>query len=675
MQFKEQLPQTHRIPSERLIPGVDVLRALSVIGVVLFHWYPVLIPGGYLGVDAFFVISGYVVTRRSLEDTSFPPTRFLLEFYRRRFWRIYPSLVSIVGIGLLAILLFDPFPDASVQTGLSGLVGFANFEQYFRSNDYFVQQAGANAYTHLWSLGVEEQFYFVFPFLLLITARLRKTVSKVLFLGLPLLISVLSHIVVTSSGRANAAFYLFPFRYWEIALGMVLATIESKISEWHVFLRKVALFVGFGGVVGSLVALGPTASLGPIIAATSTTLALIGVRHIRSSTHSNMGPYLNILIQIGRRSYSLYLVHWVVLVVFRLTVGTDGGLMPLVIAVTFLLSEANFRFVESRFRQNRSKTNHLKSVTLIAALLLVASAASLLTSTNPWYLGHLQDETAFIERKACVQEKSERWLVGDSHSNGYGNILSTAFNGDCFQMRDDVTGKLFLFYLEATGERNGLAYHANLVFLDPSSFIEKLTVERPAELWIVNYLQGYFQDQSTAYASSDWTINEYIFPDGTRTQSRTDGLEYWGMLITKILAEGRKVGTRVIIELPPPDFDWVPQGGLEWRDEGSMCKQNWFSPNRQLLYQSVCDMYKRPATVQRSVVEERRFNIAKLLTDLQRQFDNLSLIDPLEVVCTQSECSTHRGGVRLFEDDDHYSVAGEQLMADQLSKLLEIGAG
>ena len=86
-------------------------------------------------------------------------------------------------------------------------------------------------------------------------------------------------------------------------------------------------------------------------------------------------------------------------------------------------------------------------------------------------------------------------------------------------------------------------------------------------------------------------------------------------------------------------------------------------------------MYKRPAKVQRSIVEKRRHSIVKLLTELQRQFDNLSLIDPLEVVCTQSECSTHSGGVRLFEDDDHYSVAGEQLMADQLITLLENGSG
>lgn len=675
MQDKKQPAPRHRAPSDRLIPGVDVLRACSVIGVLLFHWYPRYVPGGYLGVDVFFVISGYVVTRRSLEDTSLPPAKFLLEFYRRRFWRIYPSLVSVVGIGLVVILLFDPYPDASVRTGLSGLIGFANVEQYLYRNDYFVQQVGANAYTHLWSLGIEEQFYFIFPIILLILVRLRRTASKALLLGLPLCISLFVYVAVISSGRASAAFYLFPFRYWEIALGMVLATVDSKIHRLHLGFQRAALFVGFGGIFGSLIAIRPSDSFGPIVSTMSTTLALIGVRHTRFSSKPAKGLLITSLIHIGRRSYSLYLVHWVLLVVFRLTVGTDGKLMAIGIVGTFVLTEMNFRFIENRFRQNRSNTRFLKSSVVLAALLFAFSTSSLLASPNLWYLGHLQDESAFLERRSCVQEGSRRWLVGDSHSNGYGNILSIAFDGDCLQVRDDSTGKSFMFYPEANGIRNGLFYHANLVFLDPSAFIERLIAEKPTELWIVNYLQGYFQEQSTAYASADWTIDEYIFPDGTRTQSPTAGLQYWGMLIELLLTEARKVGTKVIVELPPPDFDWVQQGGLEWRNEESMCTRNWFNPNSQLLYQSVCEMYQRPATVGRSIVEERRYTITKLLTELQTRFGNLNLIDPLEVICTRSECSTHREGIRLFEDDDHYSVAGEQLIADELGTLVEFGAG
>ncbi|NBO56320.1 MAG: acyltransferase, partial [Actinobacteria bacterium] len=240
-----------------------------------------------------------------------------MEFYRRRFWRIYPSLVSVVGIGLVVILLFDPYPDASVRTGLFGLVGLANVEQYLYRSDYFIQQVGVNAYTHLWSLGVEEQFYFIFPIILLILVRLRRTASKALLLGLPLCISLSVYVAVISSGRASVAFYLFPFRYWEIALGMVLATVDSKIHRLHLGLQRAALFVGFGGIFGSLIAIRPSDSLGPIVSTVSTTLALIGVRHTRFSSKPAKGLLITSLIHIGRRSYSLYLVHWVLLVVFR----------------------------------------------------------------------------------------------------------------------------------------------------------------------------------------------------------------------------------------------------------------------------------------------------------------------------------------------------------------------
>ena len=107
-----------------------------------------------------------------------------------------------------------------------------------------------------------------------------------------------------------------------------------------------------------------------------------------------------------------------------------------------------------------------------------------------------------------------------------------------------------------------------------------------------------------------------------------------------------------------------------WRDEVSMCAANWFSPNRQSEFQEVCDFYKTPSEVSRDEVERRRSPIVDGLQRLTLEFGNLTLIDPLEVLCSATVCSTHRDGIRLFEDDDHYSVAGELLMAARLAELM-----
>jgi peptidoglycan/LPS O-acetylase OafA/YrhL len=150
----------------RYRPEIDGLRAFAVIAVIINHFNKDLLPSGYLGVDIFFVISGYVITSSLAGRGSRNFLDFLIGFYERRIKRLVPALVVFVLITSVFISLFNPDPGGALGLGWKSLFGVSNISLYRSSTDYFAQSTELNPFTHTWSLGVEEQFYLLFPFLI-----------------------------------------------------------------------------------------------------------------------------------------------------------------------------------------------------------------------------------------------------------------------------------------------------------------------------------------------------------------------------------------------------------------------------------------------------------------------------------------------------------------------------
>ena len=207
---------THSSPpskQSRYRPEIDGLRAFAVVAVIINHFNKDILPGGYLGVDIFFVISGYVITSSLFGRPSKDFKDFISGFYERRIKRLVPALSAAVLITSIAICLFNPAPGLSLRTGLTSLFGLSNLYLLKQSTDYFAQSTELNVFTHTWSLGVEEQFYILFPFLIWFSGfgRQTKNGTRNLFLAVgSLTIASLVGFLYLYPTNQPAAYFLMP---------------------------------------------------------------------------------------------------------------------------------------------------------------------------------------------------------------------------------------------------------------------------------------------------------------------------------------------------------------------------------------------------------------------------------------------------------------------------------
>ena len=215
---KENKPNKYRVE-------IDGLRAVAVFAVILNHFDKQLLPNGYLGVDLFFVISGYVITS-SLKNNKYKEfTKFIINFYERRLRRLIPLLAFFtIIVGTLTVFL-NTSPGVSINTGFYGLFGISNIYLFSQSTDYFAQSTDLNPFTHTWSLAVEEQFYLFYPLLLWFCGycqgsknRSKRVLISLLFLSIP---SLLGFIFLYKVNQP-AAYFLMPFRFWEISFGSII---------------------------------------------------------------------------------------------------------------------------------------------------------------------------------------------------------------------------------------------------------------------------------------------------------------------------------------------------------------------------------------------------------------------------------------------------------------------
>jgi len=311
-------------------PDIDGLRAVAVIAVIVYHLQHSWIPGGFLGVDIFFVISGYVVTGTILRHPSSSFCDCMASFYVRRIKRIAPNLlfVTIVTGTLVAILIWPIAGYVStLQTGASAIFGYSNIFLAIQSESYFDDPAKdqQNQFLHTWSLGVEEQFYMIYPIVLLIAYGLyQHTKESKACLGGRRSVATWSICIIASfvaqrnSSDPNAAFYLLPFRFWQLATGAFLLDTQAIWSAW-VQHWQVAMTLQLMAAVLIILCFGGLATTDPWSAdMPGLWMSVLGaVCYIMAgaAAHSSLNGWLSkaLPVYIGKVSYSFYLWHWPVI--------------------------------------------------------------------------------------------------------------------------------------------------------------------------------------------------------------------------------------------------------------------------------------------------------------------------------------------------------------------------
>jgi peptidoglycan/LPS O-acetylase OafA/YrhL len=481
-------------------PEIDGLRAVAVLSVMIYHAFPATLRGGFIGVDIFFVISGFLISTiifKNLESNGFS----FVDFYSRRIRRIFPALVTVL-LATFALGWFILYPDEYRQLGkhVAGGAGFISNFVLWQESGYFDAAAETKPLLHLWSLGIEEQFYIFFPMLAWSLWRARLNVLS--FVALIGLLSFLLNLKFVYSD-AVMTFYMPQTRVWELLIGSTLALLVMDVSG-----RLATLEESTGQLLQRLMSRAdPDVSSETALANAKAWLGvlLISVALFKITRDKHFpgewallptlgtvlliwaGPYayLNrgllssrILVWVGKISYPLYLWHWVLLTYNRIVVGDtpSAGVRCAALALAILLAWLTYRLIEKPLRFGGRR----KTLALVIAMIAIAGAGlACLRSNSPssWF---------FAAHNNWVEETDELLAVNQTRLKQWQDPKKTV---KCFQLPapyDTPRGDFF----ERNGCLTAISGKASILLMgDSHSASLSLGLRTWAKSMNVNFMQ------------------------------------------------------------------------------------------------------------------------------------------------------------------------------------------
>jgi peptidoglycan/LPS O-acetylase OafA/YrhL len=358
----------HKSPKAGFRPDIEGLRAVALVAVLLYHAGLSFVPGGYVGVDVFFVISGFLITGLLLRELEQSGTLSIMRFYSRRAKRLLPMTVVVLGaVVALSWLLFDPvrMEEVSFDIIAAGLY-VMNWRLDIEAADYFGAGLQASPLQHFWTLGVEEQFYLVWPALLLIVGwwcrRTGWSLRPALAVAFAVVaISSLAFSIYSTGQEAGAAYFSTLTRGWELALGGLLALVPTSWLKLPRLAASALCAVGLGAIVWATVQFNDS-TLFPGYAALIPTLGTVAIIAAGFSSTSAMPLRLLTLAPvryIGRVSYSWYLWHWPPLVFAAALWGKLSALEGLVVlTASYVPAVLTHHWVERPFHHSQKLTKY-----------------------------------------------------------------------------------------------------------------------------------------------------------------------------------------------------------------------------------------------------------------------------------------------------------------------------
>lgn len=629
--------------------GIEGLRGVAVIAVIINHLNNEYLPGGYLGVDVFFVISGFVISDLLKKQKLNSIYTYILTFYTRRIRRLFPALLVFIIITTVISSFFPfGFGVTIIRTGASALLGLSNLYQIRIGNDYFGLGSKFNLFTHTWSLGVEEQFYLIFPLILYVLKR--KNLNVTTFLVLTSLMSFLTFTIFFYYEKNILQYYLPISRFWEILIGAITYSITKNINlhkyfydnKWHMNVYLLSLLGCFFIPSEFFIYSAPTVCI-------FTALFLYGVR-----IHGYKYIETPFLLFTGKISYSLYLYHILVLILLNL----EPNVFSIFVQFFFIyvISFLSYKFIEKPFRFGKGSQVGLSTIYVfglvsISTALLIFGVSRDLGTRDP-FSDPIEKNFATctynnIDDSRCLlksEQNKQLFFIGDSHSNALLPLMVRLHERLSYQIYSVGLGGLYT--TEFTSSNHGdLSERGKKVL----KFIE--SKGRSGDVVILtNQLMTWF---SKTY--NDKQKDHRLFLNDTQLIQPL-ALKIHTRNIGQLAKNLDIAGMSLVVLAPFPDFKYDP----------STC----FSP---VLFKFFKD-YKTSDNCEttRKDQEVRRNHILESLKNLLDKNKNVFIFDPIDFICDENSCSSFKKNVPLYYDDDHINFNTALNMYLQFKNLLDL---
>lgn len=632
---------------------INGLRAWAVLSVVLYHFGVPGFNAGFVGVDIFFVISGFLMTSIIVEGLESQRGLSVFGFYVARAKRIVPALLllcaTLMVVGWITLPAFE-YGALGVQV-ISALGFFSNIK-FWRETDYFSDASQDQWLLHTWSLSVEWQFYLLLPVLLLVLWRLKpgRGAASVL-LGL-LFIASLALSALVSAKNSAFAFYLLPTRTWEMLAGSMVYFLAGHVALRPLARRLVEL-LGFALIITSIVIF-DTRSIWPGWYATVPVLGTALV--ILAGRQSSIWTGTRVAQWFGNWSYSLYLWHWpIVVVLVYANLKGDVGATLLGLAATLVLGWASYALVEQRTRSYFGGRGNFASAAIISVCVLAVAVPSLFIKLQGGVLGRIDPQIDAVYNEA--NDKNPRLVecfsvgnkpvpgctyggkdlgvivIGDSHAGSIMRSLEKALLSKELHVLDwslnacpTVAGikstedgtRCGDFVREAVEKQKALPKEVPLVILNRSSL--------------------YAMGPNEPGRENEIPVTPYYFEKPFSSRSA----EYQAALRDGIVKTACELAqSRPVYMLRP-----IPE--MKYSVPKTMGRALMFGKHQEV-------------SVAFSEYQERN-RISWETQDLALQQCGVTLLDPTAYLCADGKCDGARDGIPLYYDDDHLSERGASLL-------------
>ena len=676
------------LPATRHVAHIDGLRAIAVLAVVTYHLDERWLPGGFAGVDVFFAISGFVVAASVHGWREGGLGAFLGYFYARRVQRIVPALLVCLVLTSVASALLIPaawLSRANELTGLHAFFGLANWYLANQREAYFAPTSEFNPYTHTWSLGVEEQFYLLFP--LLFFAWTRGIRWRVLSSCLVAITLVASLAIAMRLARTDptGAFYLIQSRMWELASGVLLFQALSRGQGARArgvrsidLLARSGAWLSLGMLAWGLATSNPRAFPWP-----DAWLPVLGTLGVIGFLHGREGGVLRAALgsapmaAIGRLSYSLYLWHWPVFVLLRWTIGLDSiSSRAIGLAATFALATASYLAVERPFRYSATLRRWPRQAVVAAGILLACGAwavtlqvfehrrAFALTTVSrnsgDWYAvpaatlpdvpgcflrlepGTQAGGLQVMSRVGCAAPPHRAptvFALGDSHATGYMTLLGEHV------LRSGARVVLYhnpaCTFASLQPHREGGACPAQ----GKAAIDDILARAQPGDVVLLAALRLTRFSNQFAPTNEPGAWSSMTGPAATAARLAAE------RALPSLLEPLAAKGLHIVLEAPKPLLRAPP----------FRCSDAFNASN------PIC---APGLTITREEIDRYRAPVLESFSRLAARMPALSVWDPLPVLCPGSTCAATMQGKPLYFDGDHLSAYGNRLLLPSFTRHL-----